>query len=259
MKALFSPDGRTFAVLVAEASAYAPAWCLQIFDAESGKEIAPFLSVRNANDCAFLFMDYDILLYEGTDSLTSYDLTTGKTVVWTKAAPSSDAQTGLALSADGKVVAYVVWETLTAYIFNAQTQALMCTLSLSETSDAQQTPLFPMEHMVALNDTGSMLAVSLPDGGISLFPTDSSEPTILLNSDSLETPQHQYFEGGFYSGYFFYAKSDMLASGYEPSECRLIDLDTMEAQFTRFSYAPICVQADENGIYLSRVKSPRSI
>ena len=112
--------------------------------------------------------------------------------------------------------------------------------------------------MVALDATGQLLAVSLPRGGTGLFPTDGSKPMILS-----QVSQYRYFEGGFFDHFFFYTASNAWTQGdsesYVQTECRLIDLDTMEAQFTRFSYAPICVQADENGIYLSRVKSPRSI
>jgi serine/threonine-protein kinase len=249
-RAAFSPDGDLIAILTNHSDGKKR---IQIFNAKSGEEKNPSLEVRSDENCAFMFIGYDTLLYAGKDGLTSCDLKTGTMSVW-DSAHSSDAQTGLALSADGKIVAYVVWETRTAYIFNAQTRAITHTLTLEETSGGsgqlQQTFLPPMERMVALDATGQLLAVSLPRGGTGLFPTDGSKPMILS-----QVSQYRYFEGGFFDHFFFYTASNAWTQGdsesYVQTECRLIDLDTMEAVLELQEPALIHAQADKNGIYLS--------
>jgi len=226
-----SPGGTHIAVIYA--------YKVMLLDMANQEQIAELPIQQSAlSDC--FFVDEISIVYAGEQGITCYDLST-QSVRWTGA-----AATTLALSADHQVVAAVNRDEDKAILYsiadgNKVTERSFDGLHLKVA--ANNIFANPKNNIFALNEDGSMLAVSFSNGGLFIFDMDNPEGDLIIYEES----DYQYFQGGFYGRYFAYTaeKSDETQFGM---------VDVEEASFIG-GYAvldKLTLQADEQGIYLAR-------
>lgn len=230
LKLRISPAGTWAAALYA--------YQVAVFDTETGEVLAE-LPTRSSALSELTFLGEDTLIYAGEDGLTAYDLSTGSSR-W-----QGGAATRLALSGDGNRVVSIPEGASQADVYTTVDGQLVQSVSLG--GRRQSVPADggiladPQDALLALNDDGSMMAISLEGGGLSLYDVASGEEyTILDHSD------YYHFEGGFYQNYFAF-------SAWSEKECIFLIYDartlTQNGGFT--AQVPFRVQADETGIYVA--------
>lgn len=257
IEARFSPEGDRIAVLAEKADAYPSGKRIQFFDAASGAELCEPLTASYAGRSGFVFLDNDTLLYAGESAVRAYSISKGRDIM-TGAPGSSDSRypVGIALSADGTRAASILWGDGTAYLYDAQA-------ILDGKPDAECWRAFPLEHpgiaaqtsfslastmdnFLALNGDGRYLALNFPDGGVGLY--DCAPDAEKRYTEILSDSGYTRFEGGFYDDFFFYNAS--ASSGLE-SRGDLYRLSDGKIILHLDRKAPVRIQADKDGVYLS--------
>ncbi|MCD8086227.1 MAG: serine/threonine-protein kinase [Clostridiales bacterium] len=228
-----SPEGGTAACLYTQN--------LVIIDTETCETLATLPTVDSAL-AEIVYLDEDTLLYAGEDGLTAYSIAAGKTL-WT-----GGLATGIAISADGSCVAAVYRDETFATVYSAADGSVQCTVDFQGACQQVTTNdifLNPNDNLFALNQDGTLLAVSFEDGSLQIFAlTDEGTITTLLDVGSGYT----HFEGGFSQQYLAFSASSSTSSVFA-----IVDTDTMEQtggfQSLDSAYS---VQTDKNGIYVQQ-------
>ncbi len=228
-----SPEGGTAACLYTQN--------LAVVDTETCETLATLPTVDSALAVA-VYLDEDTLLYAGADGLTAYSISAG-TPLWT-----GEPATGIALSADGSRVAAVYRDETFATVYNAADGSVQCTVDFQGNCQRVMTTdifLNSNDNLLALNQDGTLLAVSFEDGSLKIFSlTDEGTITTLLDAGSGYT----HFEGGFCQQYLAFSASNSTASVFA-----IVDTDTMEQtggfQTSDSAYS---VQTDESGVYVQQ-------
>lgn len=225
-----SPEGTRLAVVYAYEAA--------VYDLAARQRIAA-LPVQNSalSDC--YFVDEEHIVYAGAEGVTGYDLGS-QSVIWT-----GEEATTLALSGDGQVVAAVNRDAQRAVFYRTSDGA-----RLSERDFEGQHLHVPVndifadaeDDIFALNDDGSMLAVSFHNGGLWILDIEDPEEDLILYEES----DYGHFEGGFYGKYFAFTAE-------KSGEAQFGIVDITEAVFTGgySSQDHLMLQADGEGIYLA--------
>lgn len=225
-----SPGGMTLSCVYSSAVA--------VYDTES----LNLLAVLPAADSALaevVYLGEDTILYAGAEGLTRYDIAEG-TARWT----GEDA-TGIRISADGKKAAGIYRNESYVSIYDAESGQLLQQVDLdgrSQSVVANDVFANPNDNLFALNNDGSLLAVSMSDGSLEIFDLNGSGRNMVLLDD---TSGYTHFEGGFYQQYFAFS-----ASNAEESVFAVIDTQTMEQTGGFQSASRFSVQTDETGIYV---------
>lgn len=277
VQARFSPDGACIAVLVEDANAYPSAKRIQFFDAESAEEVCAPLTVSYSERSEFVFLNNDALFYAGENAVKVYSLSRQQDI-WTGPPGSSDSRyaVSIAVSADGTKAASVLWGGALAYLYDVDailngepTKQSPRSFPLVRPNEMTQSDDFPFvflasmtKNLLALNQDGCYMAVSFADGGAGIYDLNAPTPEEGYR-ELLDSSSYLYFEGGFYrqdsdSGtyedwFFYVASTTGQTSDMIPvtSEGNLIRLSDMERILSMQSYAPIHIQADRGGIFLS--------
>ena len=230
IKAALSPKGTKLCAI--------SAWELAVFDTLSGDALA-VLPVEPSALSDAVFLDEDRLAYAGPGSLRVYDLRAGKEL-W-----SGKAATGIAVSADGKVIAAVNRDEARAYLYDAGTGELRNTVTFAGNHlkvPVNDTFVDPKENLFALNGDGSMLAVSFDGGGLFVYDLAADEDIEIYDrSDYIR------FEGGFFGKY-------LAVSGFGGGKSifALFDMESYSYVGSITGTVRFRLQADESGIYLAR-------
>lgn len=226
----FSPSGSRFAAVYAGE--------VSVFDSESRTKLAALpIGTSAFSDC--LFISDSRILYAGADGVSVYDLDEKRTV-WTGA-----AATKLALSGDGAVAAAADLRGDQAVFYRVSDGEKLGERSFNgKELSAPVNDIFadPGNSVFALNDDGSLLAVSFSDGGLMIFDADSPDDDLIMYDQSSYTR----FDGGFCGRYFAFAanKSDQSLFGL---------IDTVDAVYAGGleSRDNFYLEADKRGIFLS--------
>lgn len=227
---ILSGDGQQFAAVCEEN--------LVVFDAGMMTKRAELPVVDSALAEA-VFTDPDRILYAGPSGITLYDLNK-QTTVWT-----GKAATEIALSGDRSIAAAVNRDEENAVIYRvADGQVLKeCSFEGKHRATAYN-DIFANPHnsVFALNEDGSMLAVSFSNGALTIFDLRSAEDNLYMYDESAYTG----FSGGFSGKYFVFAadKGDQSVFGL---------IDTAEGTYAGElqSRSQIRVKANSEGIWLS--------
>lgn len=227
---ILSDDGQQFAAVCEEN--------LVVFDAGTMTKRAELPVVDSALAEA-VFTDPDRILYAGPSGITLYDLNK-QTTVWT-----GKAATEIALSGDRSIAAAVNRDEEKAVIYRvADGQVLKeCSFEGKHRATAYN-DIFANPHnsVFALNEDGSMLAVSFSNGALTIFDLRSAEDNLYMYNESAYTG----FSGGFSGKYFAFAagKSDQSVFGL---------IDTAEGTYAGElqSRSQMRVKANSEGIWLS--------
>ncbi|MDO5416614.1 MAG: WD40 repeat domain-containing serine/threonine protein kinase [Lachnospiraceae bacterium] len=226
-----SPQGTYFAAVYDGTAA--------VFRTEDGQEAAK-LPVQRSALSDVVFLDEKRLLYAGKDGVSVYDLDTGE-IVWT-----GETATTLAVSGDGRIAAAVNRDAEQVTIYRTEDGSRLNERSFENHHMAvAANDIFadPGGRLFALNEDGSLLAVSFSDGALFIYDLDNPEEDMILYDES----EYQEFSGGFCGKYLAFTadKEDQSLFGL---------IDTEEAVYAGGyeSRDKSLLKTDEDGIYLSR-------
>lgn len=185
-----------------------------------------------------IFSGNDCLIYAGEEGITAYSVKNNKEL-W-KGAPA----TGICVSTDGKYAASIYKDASEAIIYDMEMGKEIQRISF----ESRKQPVAvndnfadPNDSIFALNNDGSMLAVSFDDGSLTLFDLNDRENDLIIYEDT----EYTHFEGGFFGKYFAFSSTNDQESVYMSVDC-----EAAEA-LTSFSMQSIInVKTDESGIYL---------
>lgn len=227
-----SPDGSTFSCVYAGSVA--------VFDTESCTSLA-ILPAADSALSEVEYLDTDTIIYAGADGIGRYDIDRGISH-WT-----GQKATGICVSADGKRAAGIYKEEDHVSVYNAENGKLIKSMDLGDRHQsviANDVFANPNDNLLALNEDGSILGVSLSDGSLEIYNVNNgSEPATILGRNSGYT----HFEGGFYKQYFAFSASNAQESKFE-----LIDTEKMKSIGGFTSRSRQNLQVDETGIYLQQ-------
>ncbi len=185
------------------------------------------------------YLDDDRIVYGGADGICAADIVSQK-ILWV-----GEPATGIAVSGDGQRIAGVYRDQQKARIYDAQTGEMIREVDFQGRQQQVVTnDLFanPNDNLLALDQTGSLLAVSFSDGSLRLFSlSDENDSVEILKPGSGYT----HFEGGFYEQYFAFS-----ASGSRDSIFAVVDTTKMEQTGGYQSPYPFSTRTDSTGIYL---------
>ncbi len=211
---------------------------LQVFHTESRRQQAA-LPITNSALADAIFVDENRILYAGVEGVTIYDLEKERTL-WTGA-----EATTLALSGDRMRVAAVNRNEGQAFLYDAEDGSLLAECGFhGKQMETAYNDIFanPDNRVFALNQDGTMLAVSFSDGGLTIFDLKNPDDDLIV----YETSEYPSFEGGFCGKYFAFVarKSDQSLFGV---------IDTEEAVYAGKleSRKLMRMKTDEKGIWLS--------
>lgn len=232
-----SPDGKSAAALCGPQ--------VVVFDTVTA-EPAVKLPVEKSAISEIKYLNEDVILYAGEGGIKAYNLKEGNEL-WT-----GEPATSISISADGKTAAGIGDGDTGAVVYDTDTGKVKCKIDFAGNSQS----IGIKDNLFALNEDGSLLAVSFRDGALKIYglqsagsDRDDSEDdvfsreneTVILRPDSGYT----HFEGGFFGQYLAFG-----ASGQEKSTFAVIDTIQREEAGGFQAETPFGVQADEEGIYV---------
>ncbi|MBQ9438280.1 MAG: hypothetical protein IJU50_08095, partial [Lachnospiraceae bacterium] len=208
-----------------------------LFDLEGLSEIET-LPMENSALADICFLDDNTLLYAGEKGVSLYDITSRKST------QIGEKATALCVSGDRKIAAAVNRDDGYAVLYDlvAKTSLGTCDFDGRQMNvPANDTFADPEEDVFALNQDGSLLAVSFSDGTLELLPADGSMALSLL-----EESDYTRFHGGFSGDYFAYTASNGGGSVFE-----IADLSAGEIISQYESDSELLLQVNEKGILLA--------
>lgn len=229
-KVIQSPDGNRVIAVYRDGAG--------IFDIESKTKIAELTMIDSALADA-IFVNDNQVLYAGKQGVSLYDIQQNKDL-W-----SAEDAVFLAVSGDKKIVATIKRGSEKAILYQiSDGQAIgECSLQGHQIETAFN-DIFadPQNQIFALNQDGTMLAVTFADGALIVFNIQSPEDDLIMYEESAYTG----FEGDFCGKYFAFVaqKSDQSVFGI---------IDTEEGTYIGEieSRSKMHVKTDERGIWLS--------
>ncbi len=227
---VISPAGNYIAAVYAyEVAVFALPDCEQIVT----------LPIQQSALSDVIFVGEDKMVYAGKDGVSLYDLENGQTV-WTK-----DVATTLSLSADEKILASVNRDADEAIFYNVSDGSVVSQRNLNGMHmSVAANDIFadPQKDVFALNNDGSMLAMSFSNGGLYLLDTKDANNDLIVYEES----EYTRFRGGFHNQYFAFSaeKSGEALFG-------IVDSETASYVGGYTSNDSILVSADTEGIYVS--------
>jgi len=226
-----SPEGSRFAVIYG--------YELAVYDSASYQKIVSLPTEQSAL-ADVVFADENLVIFAGQEGLTAYDLDK-REPRW-----AGERATNLSLSADGNFVACVNRDASYAVVYQVSDGAEMnrCAFGGKHLSvPANDIFADAEDDIFALNEDGSLLAVSSSDGSIMIYDLRNPDDSLIL----YDTSEYDSFAGGFHGKYFAYT-----AGKSGKYEFGLVDVDKAAMLGGLESQDPLRLQVDEKGIYLAR-------
>ena len=228
--AAISPDGAYFAAVYQYEAAF--------FDIDTGRQLGALPTLESAL-CDVVFVNDTQVIFAGALGVTAYDIEQGK-ILWT-----GQTATTLALSGDKSVVAAVNRDESIAKLYQVEDGVLVGECSFGEQHmKVAVNDIFanPADRIFALNETGTLLAVSFSDGGLRIFDLKNRDEDMII----YETSPYGEFQGGFFERYFAFGadKSDESIFG-------LVDTEDGVYVGEYESRDQFFVKADRDGIYFA--------
>lgn len=225
-----SPEGTKFAVVYA--------YEVAVYDMETQHRIVA-LPIQNSALSDALFVDETHIVYAGDQGVAAYDLD-AKEIVWI-----GENATTLTVSADCTAIAAVNRDEDRAIIYRASDGAKLVERSfngLHMAVAANDVFADPERDIFALNEDGSMLAVSFYNGGLVILDLQDPDKDIIIYEES----NCYRFEGEFHSKYFAF-----VAEQGGKSSFGLIDTEEITYLGEYESQDAIYLKTDKQGIYLA--------
>lgn len=228
LKVVLSPEGTRAAVMVSGQ--------LFLLDTQTGERLLSLPTDPSALSDV-IFSGENTIFYAGEKGLEAYDIAQGKTL-W-----SGRPATGIALSSDGTAVAAVYKDEQTAAIYDTATGTVRREIDFqgkSQSVAANDGFVDPNDNIFALNQDGTLLAVSFANGALWAFDTQNSENDIEI----YDVSDYTQFEGGFSGQYFAFSSTKD-----NESVLAVLDMQALEQVAALSDTIPIHVQANQSGIY----------
>lgn len=196
-----------------------------VFDTETAEIVATFPAETSAL-AEVRYLDDDRIVYAGRDGIAVYDIAREREI-W-----SGRPVTAIAVSQDGKTVAAIYREETFATVYDANDGRVKCEVDFQgKYQSVAENDGFanPNDNLLALNEDGTLLAVSFEDGSLQIFDLEDSQNVgtsaaiedllgtgeSMGNADSRvrgaslkildETSGYTNFDGGFYGNYFAFS------------------------------------------------------
>lgn len=225
-----SPDGTTVSCVYSSEVA--------VYDTETRELLATLPAAESALS-EVEYLGTDSILYAGTSGISRYDIPSGE-VRWT-----GSAATGISISADRTRAAGIYKDEGRVAVYDTETGQMVKSVDLGGRSQSvvvNDVFANPDDNLLALNEDGTMLGVSMSDGSLEIYDlTGGGKDIILFDS----TSGYTHFEGGFYDHYFAFSASDANSSMFA-----VIDTDAMAQTGGFESASRFGVETDETGIYV---------
>lgn len=228
-KIAISPDGKTGSAVYA--------FAVSIFNTETGTIICTLPTVHSAL-ADVQYIDDSTIVYAGEDGLSAYNISQER-IIWT-----GKHATGIAVSADGKVIAgvYRGESFATLYGIDGEEKTEVSFLGKQQKVIENDTFANPNDNIIKLNKDGTWLAVSLAGGALMLYDTTEAYNNVVLFEES----EFYHFEGGFNAEYFAFS-----AMGNSKSSFSVINIDDMVQEGGFESTKRFGAVVNEEGIFLS--------
>ncbi|MCM1218165.1 MAG: serine/threonine-protein kinase [Lachnospiraceae bacterium] len=227
---VMSPEGSRFAVVYAYETA--------VYDAETLEQIAAF-PIRESALSDVAFVNEEKIIYAGDQGVTAYDLDAGQPL-WTR-----EPATFLTISGDGGYAAAVDRDEDRAVVYRVPDgEKLYERFFGGGHLRVAENDIFadPENNIFALNEDGSLLAVSFSDGGLIVHDLDAPEEDLVL----YDTSRYVHFEGGFCGKYFVYAANESSGSVFG-----IVDTEEGALLGEVRSGSPYMLKTDREGICLA--------
>lgn len=229
LKLVLAPNGKTAAAFYA--------YKIAVFDTVTQKIFLELPTEASAL-CNMFFLDDTTLLYTGPEGLCAYDVVQ-KQPLWT-----GKKATAITISADGKRAAAVYKDDTQAIVYDTGTGQELTQVSFE--GQRQRLPVNDSfadaeDNIFALNQDGTVLAVSFANGGLSVFDIEQPENNLEIYDASAYTR----FAGGFFQQYFAFT-----AAKQDESAFAVIDTERKTQTGGFVSQLPFLLQADSTGIYV---------
>lgn len=170
-----------------------------IYDPNLRKEVVRLDLIDNAKANVY-FLNDNKILYTGDKGVSIYDISTGKNL-WTK-----DIVNEIAISGDENTFVGVTDKKI--FVYSVKSGELLKEFSLNIGRNLPVNNIFADNgsDIFCLNKDGSLLALSLEDGSVRIYPINSDNPK---DNDIILTVPSNYssFKGGFCDDYFGYTAS----------------------------------------------------
>lgn len=225
-----SPKGSRFAAMYAYEAA--------VFDTETQRRMT-VLPLEQSALSDVHFLDEERVIYAGDKGVSVYD-TKQEKVLWT-----GETATALAVSGDGKIAAAVNRDAGSAVLYRIADGEKIGECSFQgQHMPVAANDIFanPKDTIFALNQDGSMLAVSFADGGLMIFDWKNLDNDLIL----YETSDYTGFMGGFCGKYFAFA-----ANRSGGSQFGIVDTEKAVFLGGHESQNHYFLQVDEKGIALA--------
>lgn len=227
---VWSPDQKRFATMCQGT--------LLVFDTKDQKPIAELPTVDSALAEA-VFVDSERILYAGEQGVTLYDLDQQQEI-WKGA-----EATGLSISGDKTLAATVNRNDTKAVLYRIQDGSVFGECSFEgKCRQTAYNDIFanPQDSIFALNQDGTMLAVSFSDGSLTVFDLRNPADNLYM----YETSNYTRFQGDFSGNYFAF-----VAGKEDQSVFGLIDIAAGSYAGEIQSRSQMHVKTNERGIWLS--------
>lgn len=225
-----SPDGERLAVVYA--------YSVSVYSLNEQKKLVELPTQKSALS-DIVFADNSRIIYAGDQGITAYDIDKQE-VLWI-----GDTATTITVSADKSIVAAINRDSDRAAIYRISDgkRTAECSFGGKHISVAVN-DIFadPKNDIFALNEDGSLLAVSSSDGGLIIYDLFSADNNVIVFDES----DFRHFEGGFYKNYFAF-------SANKSNDCQFGIIDLNEAEYIAgyTTKDKVMVHVDESGIYVA--------
>ncbi|MCM1466782.1 MAG: protein kinase [Alistipes sp.] len=186
---VISPDGDRLGVVYA--------YSVAVWSLDSQQKLIELPAQQSALS-ELVFVDNSRIIYAGDQGITAYDIDKQK-VLW-----KGDVATTITVSADKKIIASVNRDDDHAVIYQVSDGEKIADCSFEgRHMNVAVNDIFadPDNDIFALNEDGSLLAVSSSDGALIIYDLISPDKSIVI----FEKSDFRHFEGGFCNIYFAFS------------------------------------------------------
>lgn len=168
---------------------------LAVFDIESSESLIRLPAVQSTL-AEVRFLNDDTVVFAGKDGLEAFNIADGK-ILWT-----GHPATSVTVSGDGSVIAAVYKDDSTAFLYTPDGEVL------STVDFGSKSMLIPVDDsfthtdntLFALNENGSLLAVSFSDGSLWLYDSVTKSETLVYPANGAI-----HFRGDFFGDILLYS------------------------------------------------------
>ncbi len=196
------------------------------------------LPLQNSALSDVVFIDDDNVIFAGDKGISSYRISSGS-ILWQK-----DIATNLALSLDGKRIAAINRDDDKVVVYDTASGNEVCERKLSGHLKVAANDIFsdPDNELFALNYDGSLLAITLSDGSLTVMDMADPDNDIIIYDRS----DYDHFDVGFVGDVLSFS-----ATGVEGSTMMAVDTNTASSILGYDTAKNLKLNTSQDGINLA--------